>query len=133
MAVAVAFVFIWQALLCEYTVIPPSRSAYALVEQVAPNVRPATALYSVGQYRQTIPPYLGRTLIIVGYTGELRFGEKREPGREQTTAEQFMRQWEGSRDAIAFFAPSVWARYRQQGLPGRVIARDSFTIAVSRS
>jgi len=27
----------------------------------------------------------------------------------------------------------VWDQYRQQGLPGRVIAEDSFTVAVSRT
>jgi 4-amino-4-deoxy-L-arabinose transferase-like glycosyltransferase len=133
LAVALVFVFAWQALLCEYTVIPPSRSAYALVQAVALQVHPGTALYSVGQYRQTIPPYLGRKLILVGFSGELHFGEMREPGREQATPAQFVQQWKSDRDAIAFFAPSVWDHYRRQGLPGRVIARDSFTIAVSRS
>jgi 4-amino-4-deoxy-L-arabinose transferase-like glycosyltransferase len=133
LTVALVFAFIWQALLCEYTVIPPSRSAYALVRTVAPRVHPGTTLYSVGQYRQTIPPYLARKLILVGYTGELHFGELSEPGREQATPSQFVQAWEGSRDAIAFFAPSVWDHYHRQGLPGRVIARDGFTVAVSRS
>ncbi len=132
LAVALLFVFTWQALLCEYTVIPPSRSAYALVQAVAPDVHRGTVLYSVGQYRQTIPPYLGRKLILVGYAGELHFGEMRQPDLEQATPAQFVQQWEASRDAIAFFAPGVWDRYRRQGLPGHVIARDSFTIAVSR-
>jgi len=133
LAITLLFVFIWQALLCEYTVIPPSRSAYQLVRTVAPDVHPGTALYSVGEYRQTIPPYLGRTLTLVGFEGELHFGETREPGRQTATPAQFVRQWEASRDAIAFFDPRVWDHYRQQGLPGRVIAQDSFTVAVSRS
>jgi 4-amino-4-deoxy-L-arabinose transferase-like glycosyltransferase len=133
LAVASLFVFTWQALLCEYTVIPPSRSAYELVRAVAADVHPQTALYSVGQYRQTIPPYLGRKLVLVGFAGELHFGETREPGREQATARQFVQQWQASRDAIAFFAPLVWDRYRREGLPGRVIAQDGFTVAVSRS
>jgi 4-amino-4-deoxy-L-arabinose transferase-like glycosyltransferase len=133
LTVALLFVFVWQALLCEYTVIPPSRSAYGLVQAVAPDVHPGTVLYSVGQYRQTIPPYLGRKLILVGYAGELHFGEMSQPGLEQASPAQFVRQWEASRDAVAFFAPIVWDHYRRQGLPGHVIARDSFTVAVSRS
>ena len=135
LAVALLFVFGWQALLCEYTVIPPSRSAYALVQAVAPDVHPGTALYSVGEYRQTIPPYLGRMLTLVDFqgTGELDFGEAEEPGRQTATPRQFIRQWEASRDAIAFFDPRMWDHYRQQGLPGRVIARDGSTVAVSRS
>jgi 4-amino-4-deoxy-L-arabinose transferase-like glycosyltransferase len=133
LAIALLFIFTWQALLCEYTVIPPSRSAYPLVQAVAPDVHPGTALYSVGEYRQTIPPYLGRTLTLVSFEGELHFGETREPGKQTATPAQFVRQWEASHDAIAFFDPRVWNHYRQQGLPGRVIAQDSFTVAVSRS
>ena len=130
---ALLFIFIWQAALCEYTVIPPSRSAYQLVRAVAPEVHAGTALYSVGEYRQTIAPYLGRTLTLVSFEGELRFGQRREPGRQTASPQAFVRQWQASRDAIAFFDPRVWDHYRQQGLPGRVIARDSFTVAVSRS
>jgi 4-amino-4-deoxy-L-arabinose transferase-like glycosyltransferase len=135
LAVALLFTFIWQALLCEYTVIPPSRSAYALVRAVAPDVHPGTALYSIGEYRQTIPPYLGRTLTLVDYkgSGELDFGEESEPGRQTASPEQFVHRWDSSRDAIAFFDPRVWDHYHRQGLPGRVIAQDSSTVAVSRS
>lgn len=134
-AVALVFIFVWQALLCEYTVIPPSRSAYALVQAVAPDVHPGTALYSIGEYRQTIPPYLGRKLTLVDFkgSGELDFGEESEPGRQTASPEQFVRQWDSSHDAIAFFDPRVWDHYRQQGLPGRVIAQDGSTVAVSRS
>ncbi|HEX5462042.1 MAG TPA: glycosyltransferase family 39 protein [Steroidobacteraceae bacterium] len=133
LTVALLFVFTWQALLCVYTVMPPARSAYALVQAVAPDVHAGTALYSVGQYRQTIPPYLGRMLTLVSFQGELEFGQAREPGRQTATPEQFVRRWEASRDAVAFFDPRVWDHYRGQGLPGRVIAQDRFTVAVSRS
>ncbi len=130
--VMLMFIFVWQALLCEYTVIPPSRSAYQLVQEIKPDVHPGTALYSVGQYRQTIPPYLGRLLTLVGYAGELGYGERLQPGLMTATPKQFVRRWDASRDAVAFFGPSVWRRYRKEGLPGRVIGRDSFTVAVSR-
>ena len=130
--VMLMFIFVWQALLCEYTVIPPSRSAYQLVQEIKPDVHPGTALYSVGQYRQTIPPYLGRLLTLVGYSGELGYGERLQPGLMTATPKQFVRRWDASHDAIAFFGPSVWQRYRKEGLPGRVIGRDSFTVAVSR-
>ena len=134
-AVALLFIFIWQALLSEYTVIPPSRSAYALVQAVASDVHPGTALYSVGEYRQTIPPYLGRTLTLVDFTGsgELDFGERRSRAGRPPRPREFLHRWHASSDAIAFFDPRVWDHYRQQGFPGHVIAQDSFTVAVSRS
>ncbi len=132
LVIALMYIFVWQALLCEYTVIPPSRSAYQLVQEVKPHVHPGTALYSVGQYRQTIPPYLHRLLTLVSYRGELGPGEDWQPGLMTATPRQFVQRWTGSRDAIAFFSPPVWTAYRRKGLPGRVIARDSFTVAVSR-
>jgi 4-amino-4-deoxy-L-arabinose transferase-like glycosyltransferase len=135
LVVALLFIFVWQALLCEYTVIPPARSAYALVQAVAADVNPKTALYSVGEYRQTIPPYLGRTLVLVDFkgSGELDFGEASEPGRQTASSGEFVHAWDASNDAIAFFDPRLWDHYRQLGLPGHVIAQDSSTVAVSRS
>lgn len=133
LVIALVYIFAWQALLCEYTVIPPSRSAYQLVQAVKHDVHPRTALYSVGQYRQTIPPYLHRLLTLVSYRGELGPGEDRQPGLMSATPRQFERRWRASGDAIAFFSPQAWRTYHRQGLPGRVIARDSFTIAVSRT
>jgi 4-amino-4-deoxy-L-arabinose transferase-like glycosyltransferase len=121
----------WQFLLCEYTAIPPSRSARDLVDAVRPFIDPHTALYSVGQYRETISPYLGRTLQLAGYEGELRFGLDEEPSRRMSTA-QFAARWSAGGPAVAFFDPGVWDTWRRRGLPGRVIAADNYTVAVSR-
>ena len=121
----------WQCLLCEYTVIPPSRSARDLVAAVRPFIGPHTALYSVGQYRETISPYLGRTLQLAAYEGELRFGLTEEPARAMSAA-QFAERWSAGGPAVAFFDPGVWDTWRRRGLPGRVIAADNYTVAVSR-
>ncbi|HUJ54059.1 MAG TPA: phospholipid carrier-dependent glycosyltransferase [Steroidobacteraceae bacterium] len=121
----------WQFLLCEYTVIPPSRSARNLVDAVRPFIDTHTALYSVGQYRETISPYLGRTLQLAGYEGELRFGLDEEPACRMSTA-QFAARWSAGGPAVAFFDPGVWDTWRRRGLPGRVIAADNYTVAVSR-
>jgi 4-amino-4-deoxy-L-arabinose transferase-like glycosyltransferase len=121
----------WQCLLCEYGVIPPSHSARDLVRAVRPFVSEQTPLYSVGQYRETVSPYLGRTLQLVGYEGELRFGLDAEPERRMTT-EQFAARWSAGGEAVAFFDPGVWDEWRRHGLPGRVIAFDNYTVAVRR-
>jgi len=121
----------WQSLLCEYTVIPPARSARALVRAVQPFVSPDTPLYSVGQYRETVSPYLGRTLQLAGYEGELRFGLDEEPHRRMSI-EQFAERWSAGGSAVAFFDPDVWDTLRRRGLPGRVLAADNYTVAVSR-
>ena len=46
-----------------------SSPARDLVTAVKPYVHPQTALYSVGQYRETISPYLERTLTVVEFDG----------------------------------------------------------------
>jgi 4-amino-4-deoxy-L-arabinose transferase-like glycosyltransferase len=122
----------WQSLMCEYTVIPPSRSAKALVHAVRPFLSPHTPLYSVGQYRETLSPYLGRTLQLAGYEGELRFGLDEEPQRRMTI-EQFAERWSADGSGVAFFDPGVWDAWRRRGLPGRVLAADNYTVVVSRS
>jgi 4-amino-4-deoxy-L-arabinose transferase-like glycosyltransferase len=122
----------WQCLMCEYTVIPPTRSARELVRAVEPFVGAQTPLYSVGQYRETVSPYLGRTLQLVGYEGELHFGLTEEPQRRMSEA-QFAARWSAASSGVAFFDPGVWDSWRRRGLPGRVIAADNYTVAVSRS
>jgi 4-amino-4-deoxy-L-arabinose transferase-like glycosyltransferase len=121
----------WQSLMCEYTVIPPARSARDLLRAVRPFVSVQMPLYSVGQYRETISPYLGRTLQLVGYEGELRFGLDEEPARRMTI-EQFAARWSAEGSAVAFFDPGVWDALRRHGLPGHVLAADNYTVAVSR-
>ncbi len=73
-----------------------------------------------------------RTLPLVDYAGELQFGLNAEPGRNALSAAEFMQRWTASADAIAFVDPSQWPHYQQRGLPGRVIANDGETVAVSR-
>lgn len=131
--IAAAAAFAWQAFVTALGIVPPARSARDLVAAVKPYVHPQTALYSVGQYRETISPYLQRTLTLVGFEGELEFGLHAEPGKQMATPGDFVTRWDSSTDAVAFFGPKVWDTYRHRGLPGRVIAADKYTIAVSRS
>jgi 4-amino-4-deoxy-L-arabinose transferase-like glycosyltransferase len=131
-AAAAAAILAWQCLLCAYAVIPPARSARDLVAAARPWVGPQTSLYSVGQYRETVSPYLGRTLTLVEYQGELAFGIRAEPGRQDLNVAAFIARWSASRDAVAFFDPGIWDSWRRRGFPGRVIAADNYTVAVSR-
>ena len=131
--IAAAAAFGWQCFMTALGIVPPARSARDLVAEVKPYVHPQTQLYSVGQYRETISPYLERTLTVVEFEGELEFGLHAEPGKQMATPADFVTRWDSSTDAVAFFGPKVWDTYRRRGLPGRVIAADNYTIAVSRS
>jgi 4-amino-4-deoxy-L-arabinose transferase-like glycosyltransferase len=128
---AASAILAWQCLLCEYTVIPPARSARDLVSTARPFIAAHTPLYSVGQYRETLSPYLGRTLQLVGFEGELQFGLQEEPDKRMALPE-FVARWSAAGEAVAFFDPGVWDEWRRRGLPGRVIAADNYTVAVSR-
>jgi 4-amino-4-deoxy-L-arabinose transferase-like glycosyltransferase len=131
LATALAGILAWQFLLCGFSLMPPARSAAQLVRTVRPFIEPGMPLYSVGQYRETLSPYLGRTLLLAGYEGELQFGLTEEPDRRMST-EQFAQAWSSGGAAVAFFEPDVWDTWRRRGLPGRVIAADYHTVAVSR-
>jgi 4-amino-4-deoxy-L-arabinose transferase-like glycosyltransferase len=131
LATALAAVLAWQCLMCAFALVPPARSARALVSSVRPLISAHTPLYSVGQYRETIAPYLGRTLQLAAYEGELQFGLSEEP-QKRMTLEQFTDRWRSGGEAVAFFEPDVWDRLRRAGLPGRVLAFDYHTVAVSR-
>ena len=120
----------WECLLSAFALIPPERSASELVARVRPFISARTPLYSVGQYRETISPYLGRTLQLAGYEGELQFGLSEEP-QKRMSLDEFIAGWGRTPGAVAFFEPQVWERYRRAGLAGRVLAADYHTIAVS--
>lgn len=128
---AASAILAWQCLLCEYSVIPPARSARDLVSTARPFIGAHTPLYSVAQYRETVSPYLGRTLQLVGFEGELQFGLQEQPDQRMAPTE-FVTRWSAGGDAVAFFDPGVWDEWRRRGLPGRVIAADNYTVAVSR-
>ena len=132
-AIAASAAFAWQCLMTAFAAVPPPHSARELVAATKPYVHPQTALYSVGQYRETISPYLQRTMTVVDFQGELEFGLHAEPGKQMATADEFIARWDASADAVAFFGPTMWDLYRRRGLPGRVIAADHYTVVVSRS
>lgn len=130
--VAVGVILGWQCLMNAYAALPSGRSARDLVSAVAPLIDTDTPLFNVGQYRQTIPPYLGRTLTVVHYRGELAFGLDQAPGKDIKTLEEFLERWQSSPTGIAFCNPRLWDELRARGMAGRVIAVDRYTVAVSR-
>jgi 4-amino-4-deoxy-L-arabinose transferase-like glycosyltransferase len=121
----------WQCLMSAYAESPPAHSAYGMLRAVRPVIRAQTQLFSLGQYRETLSPYLGRTLSLVDFTGELEFGLTQEPWKG-LSAESFLARWNAAEDAVAFLDPNSLDLWRKRGLQGRVIAADAKTVAVSR-
>jgi len=129
-ATAASAILGWQCLLSAYTELP-ERSSYKLVMTVKPLIGPQTELFSIGQYRETLSPYLQRTLTLVDFEGELAFGLSQEPAGALTT-EAFLARWNNSTNAVAFIPPAILDTWRGRGLQGKVIGGDNQTLVVSR-
>jgi 4-amino-4-deoxy-L-arabinose transferase-like glycosyltransferase len=129
-ATAASAILGWQCLLSAYTELP-ERSSRKLVMTVKPLIGPQTELFTIGQYRETLSPYLQRTLIPVEFEGELEFGISQEPARA-LNAEAFLARWNASTNAVVFIPPAILDTWRSRGLQGRVIGGDDQTLVVSR-
>jgi 4-amino-4-deoxy-L-arabinose transferase-like glycosyltransferase len=129
-ATAASAILGWQCLLSAYTELP-ERSSYKLVMTVKSLIGPQTEVFSIGQYRETLSPYLQRTLTLVDFEGELAFGISQEPARA-LSAGAFLARWNASTNAVAFIPPAILETWRTRGLQGRVIGGDNRTLVVSR-
>jgi hypothetical protein len=127
-----AAVLAYQALIVSYSSLPPLRTAKTLVAQVRPAIGPRTQLFSVDQYRQSIPPYLGRTLRLAMYSDELAFGIAQQRGLFIDTLDEFIAEWRRQTDAVAFVDAPLMKTLAERQVPMRIIARDDRTVAVAR-
>ena len=92
-----------------------------------------TELFSVDQYRQSVAPYLGATLRMVRYQGELEFGLHQEDAGFIPSLDRFAEEWKARTDALAFVEPAAFEVLRARGLPMHVVARDARSIVIARS
>jgi 4-amino-4-deoxy-L-arabinose transferase-like glycosyltransferase len=129
-AAAASAILGWQCLLSAYTELP-ERTSYKLVMSVKSAIRPETELFTIGQYRETLSPYLRRTLTPVQFDGELAFGISEEPSAA-LSAQAFLARWNVATDAVAFIAPGIFDTWQKRGLHGKVIGGDNQTLVVSR-
>ena len=82
--------------------------------------------------RQTVPPYLGRTLRVAHYDGELAFGLSRTTLPVLSTLALFTQAWDRESDAVAFVSLPDYAQLVLDGIPGRVIGRDDDSVVIAR-
>jgi 4-amino-4-deoxy-L-arabinose transferase-like glycosyltransferase len=122
----------FQALMMSFSALPPLRTAKPLVAAIRALVGPDTQLFSVDQYRQSVPPYLGRTLRVVRYRGELDFGFSQDASQYVPTLDAFIAEWSNARNALAFLTPEVMDDLQTRGVPFRVRAADGRSVVVSR-
>ena len=131
-AAALGCVLGFQALMMAYSNFPPVRNSKSLVAVARPSIGPDTQLFSVNQYRQGVAPYLGRTLRMVMFRGELAFGIEQEGAGFIPTLEQFIEQWRVATDAVAFVDPATFRDLRAREVPMRLVVQDGRSVVVAR-
>jgi 4-amino-4-deoxy-L-arabinose transferase-like glycosyltransferase len=93
---------------------------------------PAPPFYSVGYFDDSLAFYLGRTLTLVDYQGELAPGIAAEPDKYVETLYEFERRWRAAPEAYAAMRPAQYEALRAKGLPMRLLALDARHAIVSR-
>jgi hypothetical protein len=112
----------------------PTRSTSAILRtaQTAAPFSPEVPFYQIAMYDQTLPFYLGRTTTLVGYRDELALGIDAEPDRQIPKIATWIDQWRQLDAGYAVLLPSDYERLAADGVPMRVLARDSRRVIVSR-
>ncbi|HOP40979.1 MAG TPA: glycosyltransferase family 39 protein [Geobacteraceae bacterium] len=94
---------------------------------------PDAPLISYGYYRQDLPFYTGRRVIVAGSSGELEFGRRREnePGWFIGPAE-FFDLWDSSRQVVTLIGRSDYLLFRRVAKsPARVVGEWGETLLIT--
>ncbi|MEP7156905.1 MAG: glycosyltransferase family 39 protein [Betaproteobacteria bacterium] len=116
-----------------YENISPLQSSAALAKAVQEKLQPSTRLYSVENYEQSLPFYLGRTLTLVNYIDEFETGENSEPEKWIKRLEDFATAWNAPGDAIAIIGPGQAEKMKSLGLTFEIIHQDPRRMAIRKT
>jgi 4-amino-4-deoxy-L-arabinose transferase-like glycosyltransferase len=89
-------------------------------------------LYSVRTYDQSLPFYLQRTVMLVGYRGELDYGLRKAPDREITDVDGFLTTWNAQSKAYAVMDKRTFDNFKERGVPMRTVGQNVGEVMVSR-
>ena len=115
-----------------YERISPLQSAHALSEILKPYLTTETRLYSVGNYEQSLPFYLKRTLTLVDYVDEFEMGQNSEPEKWIAKLTDFPAAWNAPGAAIAIIPPGDVDKIRELGIDFDVIHTDPRRAAIKK-
>lgn len=115
-----------------YERLSPRQSGKQVAGIIARELTPATRLYSVGIYDQTVPFYLKRTVTLVAYLDEFSTGIRHEPHLAIPTLEAFAADWVRPGEAMAIIHPDIHEKLATQGLAMTLLHRDERRILVRK-
>ena len=133
---ALAFAsLVWtQLVVSGYDELAESRSSEAILARAAARspLSPELPFYTIKMYDQTLPYYLGRTVIQVAHPDELAMGIALEPDKAIATVDEWKKRWNGAAQAYAMMQPDEYERLRREGVAMVELARDPRRVIVSR-
>ena len=121
-----------QALAYGAQALSPVYSQRSLADQIAQYDDPGVPFYSLQDYPQSLPFYLGRTMTVVDYQGELEFENDPEAHMWVSGLDDFAAQWRTDKRALAVMPSETYDALQKQGLPMTVIGRDPERVAVRK-
>jgi 4-amino-4-deoxy-L-arabinose transferase-like glycosyltransferase len=130
--VAFASVALVDCLENAYEELSPRQSGQIVADRMKRLLTPATRVYSVKFYDQTVPFYIGRTLTLVDYLDEFETGLASEPERHIADLDHFREAWVRPGDALAIMHPDAFQRLQSQGLPMQVLHDDPRRVLVRK-
>ena len=132
LVVAMGTMFMIDCLEDAYERLAPRQSGLAVAEKMRPLLTPATRIYSVKIYDQTVPFYIGRTVRLVAYTDEFETGLKSQPELRIDDVARFRPEWLRPGDALAIMQPDIYQAFRAQGLPMQLVHEDPRRVLVRK-
>ncbi len=108
------------------------RSTKALAEILKPRLRPGDEVAAYRDYPQDLPVYLGRTITVAGYQGELEVGMHGEDTSGWIVDEPtFWRRWSSPRRMYAVVETFRYEELAREGRPMTLLARSGAHVLVA--
>jgi 4-amino-4-deoxy-L-arabinose transferase-like glycosyltransferase len=113
------------------TLVAPIYSGIDLAAAV-PAADRLAPLYSVRTYDQSLTFYLRRTVMLVGYRGELDYGLRKAPDREIPDVDGFLTAWNAQSTAYAVMDKRTFDSFKERGVPMHTVGQNVGEVMVSR-
>lgn len=113
------------------TLLAPIYSGIDLAKALPPADRDAP-LYSVRTYDQSLTFYLQRTVMLVGYRGELDYGLRKAPNGEIADIDEFLRLWDSQTRGYAVMDKRTFSNLKERGVPMLNVGQNVGQVMVAR-
>jgi 4-amino-4-deoxy-L-arabinose transferase-like glycosyltransferase len=135
LAVSLSSLIAAQLVLTGYDALAESRSTAPILARIIAQHGPVRAdvpFYSIRMYDQTLPYYLGRTVVPVDHPDELAMGIGSEPDKAIGTVGEWRRRWEVADQAYAIMQPDEFDELKRDGVAMVELERDPRRVVVAR-